>query len=100
MFERIMALHVTDEAGYQAYRAEMTPLLAAIGGSFRYDFRVGETLKNAADHPINRIFVISFPSERAAEDYFADARYREIRARLFDASVAGITQLGTNQGEA
>ena len=45
-FERLVGLQVIDEAGYQAYRDAMTPLLHACGGSFGYDFRIAEVLKS------------------------------------------------------
>ena len=97
MFEFVMALNVTNDTGYQAYRDGMTPILTEMGGCFRYDFRIGETLKNASDHPINRVFAISFPDEQTSQKFFADPGYLEVRARHFDASVAGVTKLGENQ---
>ena len=35
------------------------------------------------------VFVIQFPDRASKERFFADSRYVEIRARLFDTSVAG-----------
>lgn len=93
MYEMIFGLNVKEEAGYQTYREGMTPILQNVGGSFRYDFRVGETLKNGADHPINRVFMIVFPNETVSKAFFADPNYQKIRAKHFDRFVGGITQL-------
>lgn len=94
VFERIVALHVTDEQGYQRYREAMAPLLAAHGGGFRYDFRVGKVLKSASEHPINRVFAIYFGSRELMDAFFANPEYLAIRAKYFDASVAGVTAIG------
>jgi uncharacterized protein (DUF1330 family) len=84
-----VGLWVVDHEKYAQYRAEMTPLLEAAGGRFRYDFEVARTLKGETGHEINRLFVIQFPDRASKERFFADSRYLEIRARLFDTSVAG-----------
>ena len=70
-FEHLVGLHVTDDESYSRYRAGMTPILAEFGGVFRYDFRGGEVLKSETPEPINRVFVLSFPSQDAAERFFA-----------------------------
>ena len=88
-FEMTVGLWVVDHEKYAQYRAEMTPLLEAAGGRFRYDFEVARTLKGEAGHEINRVFVIQFPDRASKERFFADSRYVEIRARLFDTSVEG-----------
>ena len=93
MFNLLMALNVVDEETYQAYRDGMTPILTEMGGSFSYDFRIDETLKSAADHAVNRVFVISFPDQATSDVFFADPTYKEIRARFFDASVGGMTEI-------
>jgi uncharacterized protein (DUF1330 family) len=90
---RIVAAHVTDEATYQRYRAAMTPILHAHGGAFHYDFIVERTLISHATHPINRVFVIGFPSAAAADALFADPRYLDVRRELFTPSVAATTQI-------
>jgi uncharacterized protein (DUF1330 family) len=91
MHETHVAINVSDDAGYQAYRDAMTPLLAEHGGSFRYDFRIEETLRAEADHPINRVFIICFPSAAAKERFFNNEQYMEVRRTLFDASVSDYT---------
>jgi uncharacterized protein (DUF1330 family) len=92
-FEMTVGLLVTDQERYVQYRAEMTPLLEAAGGRFRYDFDVARTLKSEASHDINRVFVIQFPDQASRDRFFADPRYLDIRARLFDTSVAGMTRI-------
>lgn len=91
--EILVALRVTDEAGYDAYRAHMTPLLHKAGGFFRRDYRVSESLAGG-DVATNRVFVISFPSESVKDAFFADPEYGRIRERYFNASVANTDIVG------
>lgn len=86
-YEMTVGLLVVDEEKYARYRAEMTPLLEAAGGRFRYDFQVARTLKSEVGHEINRVFVIQFPDLEAKDRFFADGRYVEIRGRLFEGAV-------------
>jgi uncharacterized protein (DUF1330 family) len=88
MMEILVGLMVTDEAVYTTYRAHMTPLLTARGGSFGVDVRVAEVLKNPGSEPFNRLFTIRFPSREAHDAFFSDPEYLEVRKRYFDASVA------------
>jgi uncharacterized protein (DUF1330 family) len=87
-FELSVGLLVTDQDKYSQYRAEMTPLLEAIGGRFRYDFSIARTLKSEADHDINRVFMIEFPDAVAKEKFFADPQYLAIRTRHFVPAVS------------
>jgi uncharacterized protein (DUF1330 family) len=89
----IAALFVADQDKYAQYRAEIAPLLQAVGGAFRYDFEIAKTLKSEAGHEINRVFILSFPDRAAKERFFSDPRYLEIRGRLFETAVRGITIL-------
>jgi uncharacterized protein (DUF1330 family) len=90
-FEMLVALQVTDAERYAQYRREMTPLLEAAGGSFRYDFEVSRTLRSeSGSAALNRVFVIQFPSEEAKDRFFADPQYREIRTRHFEPAVAQV----------
>lgn len=92
--ETLVALRVSDQDGYDRYRAAMTPLLEAVGGFFRADFRVSEAL--VADDPgTNRVFVISFPDEAVKDAFFSDAEYGRIKARHFEGSVASVSILGS-----
>jgi uncharacterized protein (DUF1330 family) len=88
-FEMTVGLFVADQDKYAQYRSEMTPLLLAAGGKFRYDFEVARTLKSDAGHDINRLFVLHFPDRAVKESFFADPRYVEIRGRLFNKAVEG-----------
>jgi len=90
-FELIVGLLVVDHEKYAQYRAEMSPLLEAAGGRFRYDFEIARTLKSEAKHDINRVFVIQFPDRASRERFFSDPQYVEIRTRLFEKSVEGMS---------
>jgi uncharacterized protein (DUF1330 family) len=83
----LMGLEVTDEASYARYRAGMTPILEAHGGSFGCDFVVAKVLKGPSER-LNRVFTISFPDRAARERFFANPRYREVRAQHFEPAVA------------
>lgn len=96
-YERLVGLHVTDEEAYAAYREHMTPLLHAAGGSFRYDFRIAETLQSEADHLINRLFLISFPTRAIHDQFFLDPRYLEARRTYFERAVRGVTILAVHE---
>lgn len=85
--EILVGLHVTDDESYANYRAAMTPLLEAVGGSFRYDFTIAEMLKGSATPPINRLFVISFPDEAVKESFFTDPRYVAAKREHFESAV-------------
>ncbi|MEN8374730.1 MAG: DUF1330 domain-containing protein [Gemmatimonadota bacterium] len=91
--DTLVALNVVDDDLYDRYRAGMTPLLEARGGFFGHDFRVGEVLRSAVDHPVNRVFVISFPDEATRESYFASEDYLAVRREFFDPAVEGATVL-------
>ncbi len=86
-YEILVGLHVTDDASYSRYRAAMTPLLEAVGGSFRYDFTIERMLKGVADPPINRLFVISFPDESTQKAFFEDPEYLAARKKFFEPAV-------------
>lgn len=92
-------MHVTDPAGYAAYRAQMTPILARYGGGFRYDLVVSETLASAAPHPINRLFAIYFRDRSARDAFFADPAYLRVRAEHFAPSVGGFTVIAVHEPE-
>ena len=90
---RLYGAQVDDEATYQRYREAMMPLLHEHGGGFRYDFAVSRVLISETSPPINRVFMIGFPSRAAADALFRDPRYLAVRRALFDPAVAAITQL-------
>lgn len=94
MIEILIGLRVTDEDTYGTYRAHMTPLLHARGGSFGVDVRVAEVLQNPGREPFNRLFTIRFPSLEAHDEFFADPEYLAIRRRFFEPSVAYTARFG------
>ena len=95
----LIGLEVTDDAGYGRYRAGMTPILETYGGSFGCDFVVARVLKGPSDR-LNRVFTIVFPDRAAKTEFFADSRYREVRAQHFDRAVASVVVLGELEEEA
>ena len=88
-FEMTVGLNVVDGEKYARYREEIAPLMQSAGGRFRYDFTIAQTLKNESGHEINRVFVVHFPDRATKERFFADAKYVEIRSRLFEKAVKG-----------
>ena len=83
----LMGLEVTDDASYARYRAGMTPILESFGGSFGCDFVVAAVLKGPSER-LNRVFTIAFPDRTTQARFFADARYRQVRAEHFERAVA------------
>ena len=87
----LVGLNVTDDEGYQSYRNAMTPILHRYGGGFSYDFKVSQTLKSRTDAPINRVFLIHFPSMELMETFFADPEYVQVKKAYFEPSVSDTT---------
>lgn len=96
-FERIMGIHVTDEAEYQRYREGMLPILHQFGGDFGFDFRVSEVLKSKSAEPINRVFTIEFPSREVMDAFFVDPAYLAVQQRHFAKSVASRTVISLHE---
>ena len=94
----LMGLEVTDDASYARYRARMTPILESHGGSFGCDFVVAKVLKGPSER-LNRVFTISFPDRMTRERFFANPRYREVRAEHFEPAVARAIVLAELGGE-
>lgn len=93
-YNKIVGLNVIDQASYQRYRDEMTPILLQHGGRFIYDFTIEKTLTSISSKPITRLFVISFPDQSSQDNFFKSENYLEIRKRWFVPAVDGITSLG------
>ena len=93
--EMLVGLFVADDAAYQRYRAEMTPLLYEMGGGFGYDFRVSDVLKSETDAPINRVFTIFFADELSKDAFFSNAEYQAIKRRHFEGAVTHTTIIST-----
>ena len=83
---RVVALEVTDEEGYTAYRRAMKPILASWGGRFAVDVR-GSALRPEG---ANRVFVIEFPDAAAAGAFFSDPAYLAVREAHFVGSTGAI----------
>ena len=94
MMEILIGICVTNEETYTAYRAHMSPLLSARGGSFGVDVRVAEVLKNPGTEPFNRLFTIRFPTLAAHDAFFSDPEYLAVRQRYFEPSVAHSMRFG------
>lgn len=92
--EILIGLEVLDEASYAEYRARMTPLLHAHGGSFGVDVRVAEVLKSPEPGAFNRLFTIRFPTVAAHDSFFENAEYLAIRREWFEPSVGRVRRLG------
>jgi len=91
MFEMIVGLHVTDAAGYDSYRKGMTPILETFDGFFRYDFKIAETLKSDASHPMNRVFSLCFPDRSRRDAFFSNSSYLAVRSQFLEKSISGRT---------
>lgn len=93
LLDILVGLNVSDEENYKKYRLEMTPLLHSIGGKFKYDFTIKETLINHSENEINRVFIISFPNLKSKEDFFSKPEYVSIKEKYFNGSVESTTIL-------
>ncbi|OUR75755.1 DUF1330 domain-containing protein [Marinomonas sp. 42_23_T18] len=89
-YELLVALKVTDDIMYQAYREAMAPILVQFGGRFCYDFSIANVLKAQKGEAINRVFTLNFPSEQDKNDFFNDDAYQVVKARYFENSVAEV----------
>jgi uncharacterized protein (DUF1330 family) len=92
-YEMLIGLYVTDDEKYSRYRERMAPILEGYGGSFRYDFTIGEVLKSESAQPINRLFILTFPDVWSKDNFFADERYVGVRAKFFEPAVRTVTYI-------
>ena len=90
-YEMIVGLQIKDESSYAEYRKAMKPLLEKVKGGFRYDFKIGEVLKNEAKKPINRVFIIYFEDQQKKELFFSDPAYQSIKKQFFESAVSNTT---------
>ena len=93
--EMLVGLNVIDDAGYQAYRDGMTPLLEQHGGGFGYDFIIAKVLRSETETPINRLFTINFPDEETMNLFFSNEDYLQVRKEHFEPSVREVTIIAT-----
>jgi uncharacterized protein (DUF1330 family) len=94
MIEILMGLNVVDRELYAQYRARMTPLLEAHGGSFGIDLWVAELLRSPGTKPYNRLFTIVFPSQEQRQAFFSNPEYQAVRQALLEPSISARTELG------
>jgi uncharacterized protein (DUF1330 family) len=97
MIEILVGANVVDPAMYTEYRAQMTPLLEAYGGSFGVDVLVAEVLRAPEPVRFNRLFTMRSPSVERMDTFFAHPEYLAVRKRLFEPSVSEIHQLARYQ---
>lgn len=95
--ERLIGVQVSSEHGYEEYRRQISPLLAAAGGRFTVDVRVSEVLTAPDDARFNRLFVLRFPNDEAMRNFFESEAYRAVRDAHFVSSVSSTTSLATYQ---
>jgi len=84
---------------YAAYRTEIRPLLAMVGGLFRWDTEVSGVLKSDVQGDFNRLFVISFPDRTARDRFFENPQYLAVRIRLRLPTVEKITVIAEYEGQ-
>jgi uncharacterized protein (DUF1330 family) len=70
MYEYIVVLDIINDELYDEYRKSMMPILNKYGGGFKYDFKIQETLRSSDEENINRVFLIYFPSNIKADEFF------------------------------
>jgi uncharacterized protein (DUF1330 family) len=92
---QLYGAQLADPAKYRTYREHMTPILHRHGGRFTHDFTIGTVLASELAHPIDRLFLISFPDRRAAERFFADPSYLEVRRTWFEPAVTAISLIAS-----
>ena len=87
-------MDVQDQDGYARYREGMIPILGEYGGSFLHDFDVSAVRRSSVDHPVTRLFVLTFPDASAMEGFFSDERYLTVKSEHFVSAVGKYTELG------
>jgi uncharacterized protein (DUF1330 family) len=91
-YTRLVAMNVTDPTAYAAYRAAMLSILKGYGGGFAYD-AVVQDVTGSFEHPVTRIFAITFGDKAACQEFFADPAYAVVRAQHFEGAVEGFTEM-------
>ena len=74
----IAEVEVHDAEGFEAYRSDVAPMIAAFGG--RYLVRGGAIEALEGEAPTRRVVVIEFPSKGAAETFWHSEEYRPVAA--------------------
>ncbi|GLQ32753.1 DUF1330 domain-containing protein [Litoribrevibacter albus] len=86
-YEIHVGVRVEDEAGYQAYREGMYPILQKYQGDFVFDLSVDKLLKSPLEEAVNRVFIIRFCDQAKKEAFFSDPEYLAVRQQYFEPSV-------------
>ena len=73
----IVNIHVTDAAGYEAYKTQAPPLVAKYGG--RYLVRGGPVQVIEGEWEPERLVVLEFPDEAAAKAFLDAPEYAPVR---------------------
>ena len=73
----VVNLHITDKDEYRKYEKSFFPILKKYGGQFLTYDDSAETLEGTIPRT-GRMILFSFPSEKAAKDWYADADYQSI----------------------
>jgi len=92
---QLYGMQIADAAKYRTYREHMTPILHRHGGRFGYDLAIAAVLASQAAHPIDRVFTIEFADRAAAERFFADPGYLEVRRTWFEPAVVAYTLIAS-----
>ncbi|MGE0252989.1 MAG: DUF1330 domain-containing protein [Alphaproteobacteria bacterium] len=71
-------MDVHDPQGYEAYRAQVAPLIAAAGG--RYVVRGGATRTVEGTWPKGRTVILEFPDMAALDGFMAGPDYAPVKA--------------------
>jgi uncharacterized protein (DUF1330 family) len=92
-YQMWIGLNVTDSEGYASYRRDMRPMFERHGGKFLQDFLVSKTLVSSASHPVNRVFLIEFPTRESKERFLSDPEYLLVKRKYYIPSVSGTSYL-------
>jgi len=74
----ITVMDVHDATGYEAYRSQVAPLIAAAGG--RYVVRGGATRTVEGAWPKGRTVILEFPDMAALDGFIAGPAYAPVKA--------------------
>lgn len=91
MYEILVGLQVVNGEMYKKYRSAIESILNSYGGGFDFDCVISEVLLSQFEMPINRLFIIKFPSQVAASEFFYDSEYLQVKKRYFEGAVLSTT---------
>jgi len=88
----VASLEINDNAGFEEYREQVPPVIAAYGG--RYLVRGGATEVLEGTWPPRRSVILEFPNMDALKAFWESPEYRPLRAmreRCASSSIAAIS---------